>query len=1025
MQPRKCAEVLVRSSPDDTANPPASESHNLVQELQGKLARLQSENDALREREEQFRQLAENARQVFWMTDAEKEQILFVSPGYEAIWGRPCHTLYENPRQWYEAIAPEDRERVRQAARAKQAHAAYDEEYRIVRPDGDSRWIHDRAFPVRDAQGGIHRVVGIAEDITRWKQVEAQLRLQTAALEAAANGIVITDREGVILWANKAFSRMSDYTMEDVEGCKPSIFKSGQQTEAFYRDMWATVLGGRVWEGELVNRRKDGSFNVEMMTITPVPDESGAIAHFVAVKDDITKRGQAEADRRHLIRRLKETALVTNRHRAQLAAVFQAMQDGVMVFDMDGEVVPLNEAEACVCGYASVEEMRKNVAWLARDYQLALPGGEPLPFEQWPVTRVLRGEQIHDIELQTRRKDNGQEWVFSFSGAPICNDEGRQIFAVIITRDITKRVRTERALRQSQGRLAAIIGSAMDGIVSVNSEQRIVIFNKAAEQMFGYSASQLLGRSLDRLLPERFCADIAKQMHVFGQTGSTPRMTGPLGTIFGLRADGTEFPIEASISQIDEDGHRLFTVILRDVSERLRAEAERARLAAIVESSQEAIIGKTLDGTITNWNVGAELLYGYTAKEAVGQSIGLIIPPDRTGEPQAFMQALRRGERTEAYETVRRRHDGREVRISLSISPITDGAGNLIGASTISRNITRRKEIEEALRLSEQTLADYFAQAPLGLLWVAPDGRILRANRAQLELIGREGENILGESILQWFADSDVAEDMLRRLGAGERLRDIRARLRRKDGAIVHVLIDANDLWRAGRYVHFRWFIRDITRRVELEHDILRAVENEQRRIGRDLHDDLCQQLSGLEFLSQTLANEMKDISLGGAKRALEISRLLRMSIEAARALARGLSPVIMENDGLMLALRDLVESTRRIFRRDCRFCCAAPVAIDDHVGSTHLYRIAQEAVSNAIRHGRAGLIEVTLAEIDGRIVMAVRDNGIGIKEDSSKRTGMGVRVMQYRAAVINGSLVIQRRPEGGTEVVCTVERHD
>jgi len=126
--------------------------------------------ESLRASEERFRQLAENIREVFWMSDPEKTRIIYISPGYEEIWGRTCESLYASPRSWLEAIHPEDRDRVLQAALTKQIGGKYDEEYRIVRPDGSVRWIWDRAFPIRDASGQVYRIAGIAEDITERKR---------------------------------------------------------------------------------------------------------------------------------------------------------------------------------------------------------------------------------------------------------------------------------------------------------------------------------------------------------------------------------------------------------------------------------------------------------------------------------------------------------------------------------------------------------------------------------------------------------------------------------------------------------------------------------------------------------------------------------------------------------------------------------------------------------------------------------------------------------------------------------------
>ncbi|MGH7252024.1 MAG: PAS domain S-box protein [Nitrospiraceae bacterium] len=162
--------------------------------------------DALRESEERFRQVAENIREVFWMTDPEKTRIIYISPGYEQIWGRTCQSLYTEPRSWLDAIHPDDRTRVREAALTRQASGDYDEEYRVVRPDGSTRWIHDQAFPVRDESGKTYRVTGIAEDITERKQAQAALRTAYDRMEeilaSLPGAILIVNQDRQVAYAN-------------------------------------------------------------------------------------------------------------------------------------------------------------------------------------------------------------------------------------------------------------------------------------------------------------------------------------------------------------------------------------------------------------------------------------------------------------------------------------------------------------------------------------------------------------------------------------------------------------------------------------------------------------------------------------------------------------------------------------------------------------------------------------------------------------------------------------------------------
>jgi two-component system CheB/CheR fusion protein len=466
--------------------------------------------------------------------------------------------------------------------------------------------------------------------------------------------------------------------------------------------------------------------------------------------------------------------------------------------------------------------------------------------------------------------------------------------------DVTRRRQAENAMRASQAQLAGIIRSAMDAIITVNQQQRIVLCNEAAERMFGRASGKLTGLPLGDLIPKAARPMPAPDIRSFNPTGATTRRMAGLGRVSGLRADGTEFPIEASISQIERDDEKFFTVILRDISQRMRA--------------------------------------------------------------------------------------------------------------------------EETLRQNEAALEDFFTGAPLGLLWVGADGCILRVNRAQLELMGCAEEEVLGRSIAGFLADPDAA-DALDRLEKKETLNTRRALLRRKDGSTRHVLIDANGLWAQGRLVHSRWFVRDITTRIKLQAELLQIGERERQRIGHDLHDGLGQQLHGLSYLAELLEKSLREDASPHAAQIHRLNRYLSEALELTRGIAHGLQPVKAVPEGLMLALRELAGRTRRVYRVDCRFTCRKPVPIHRQSAATHLYRIAQEAVNNAIKHGKSTRIRIMLAATPQQIILGIRDNGGGIRDRAKRSQGMGLHVMQYRADAIGGSLVVQNLPERGTEAVCTVTR--
>lgn len=253
--------------------------------------------------------------------------------------------------------------------------------------------------------------------------------------------------------------------------------------------------------------------------------------------------------------------------------------------------------------------------------------------------------------------------------------------------------------------LAGIVSSAMDGIIAIDERQRILLFNGAAEKMFGRAATEMLGQCIAELLPERYRTAHPLHIEAFGNSHVTRRSMGNLGAVYGVRANGEEFPIEAAISQATVDGRRICTVILRDITERRRVEemlhSSRTLVNSIVESSYDAIIGKTLDGTIISWNPGAEELFGYSAAEAIGRPMLMLFPPERIAEEADILARIARGERVARLETERIRKDGCRIVVSITASPLRDSCGKIIGASKIARDTTEQKrEHEKVLRLN-------------------------------------------------------------------------------------------------------------------------------------------------------------------------------------------------------------------------------------------------------------------------------------------------------------------------------------
>jgi len=266
----------------------------------------------------------------------------------------------------------------------------------------------------------------------------------------------------------------------------------------------------------------------------------------------------------------------------------------------------------------------------------------------------------------------------------------------------------------------SVLEAMPDAVVAVNEQGVIIQANPQTEAMFGYTHDELLGQRIEILVPERQRSAHDQHRADYHARPKIRRMGSGLD-LYGRRRDGSEVPVEISLSPISTGDGMIVLSVIRDISDRKRIEEDlrrtseeldrrktrelrdsQTRMSLIVDSSQDAIIGKSLDGIVTHWNKGAEAMYGYAATEIIGRPISVLCPKDRPDEIPSILDRIRRGEHVDYFESVRVTKDGRRLNVSVSISPILDGEGKVVGASAIARNITAQKKIEDQLRQSQK-----------------------------------------------------------------------------------------------------------------------------------------------------------------------------------------------------------------------------------------------------------------------------------------------------------------------------------
>lgn len=304
------------------------------------------------------------------------------------------------------------------------------------------------------------------------------------------------------------------------------------------------------------------------------------------------------------------------------------------------------------------------------------------------------------------------------------------------------------------------------------------------------------------------------------------------------------------------------------------------------------------------------------------------------------------------------------------------------------------------------------------------DGAVSSWNAAAERIFGYRADEIVGQpsALLVPPDRPDETRRLLECARRGERVEHFETVRRRKDGTLLKVSLCVSPIRDArGRVVGASTIARDITRARELEGELIVAGERERQRLGRDLHDGLGQHLTGMSLLCQTLARSLARQGRREAKTAALLATQMEAAIGQTRALARGLAPVMDSPGGLMLALQDFCTAMNSLFRVKCLFRCEEPILIPEHNTAMHLFRITQESVSNALRHGHARRIEISLTRRAARLVLQVRDHGSGLQPGRRPANGMGLRFMRYRAQMMEGTVRVANSKPHGVLVTCTV----
>jgi PAS domain S-box-containing protein len=508
-------------------------------------------------------------------------------------------------------------------------------------------------------------------------------------------------------------------------------------------------------------------------------------------------------------------------------------------------------------------------------------------------------------------------------------------------------------------------------------------------------------------------------------TANTPPMNAVLLDAFFAVVSVTGLILAAAIAE-REAAERGRERLVRE-----RAEAEvRLRFAAIVESSEDAIISGTLDGIIISWNAGAQRMYGYTEAEAVGKPITILAPPELPDEENKILETLKAGSRIEHFETIRVTKTGRKIDVSLTISPIKDSSGKTVGISGIARDITERKLAEEALRESEEKFRSVFRDAGVGMVVVAPEGRFLTANKAFCDCLGYTEEELCNKTVQSVTLPEDwpAFSKKLSEAFTEERgFQWLQKRCIHKSGRIVWTessatLIRGREHFKTAQYLVAQ--VLDITQRklaeaalANVSRKLIEAQEQERTRIARELHDDIGQRLALLAIELEQLQQNTPNLSEVRSR----MGKLWKQTSEIAtdiQSLSHELHSSRLEYVGIAAAMRGFCQEFGEQQKVEIDFKIRdLPTPLSPDI-SLCLFRVLQEALHNSAKHSGVRRFEVQLWGMSGEIHLTVGDSGSGFDREAAKTSrGLGLISMEERLKLVKGTLSIESQLKRGTTI--------
>jgi PAS domain S-box-containing protein len=555
---------------------------------------------------------------------------------------------------------------------------AGDERYEVA---GKEHWVHTVKVPYRDEHGQIIGVLGLLEDISERKRVDEERERMAALVDASPDFIGYTDpKTAQIRYINRGGRQMCGIGEdEDIGKLKPDDVYPAWMNQRLAGVALPAAARDGLWQGDGAFLHRDGREIPVSMALLAHREAGGEVDFFYTVSRDITERKRAEV------------ALRDERDRAQR---YLDTADVILLkLNLEGRIIVVNRYGCSLLGWTRDELLGRD--WI----ETCLP--VRIRQELEGKRRLLLDGDLSIIENPVITR-SGEERLIEWRNRLIRDDEGHVTGSFSSGTDITERHQAVDALRTAEERMRFALEAAGVGIWDIDFTSGVLQWSETLKVQYGVQPGTFEG-TFAAFVEGIHPGDRASVLETIGQAMKAGgdftvqhRSMWPDGTVRWLAGAGRIY-LGAHSQPVRGVG------ISQDVTERKQADETRARLAAIVESSNDAIVSLALDDTILTWNTGAERLYKYTANEAIGRNRALIVPAGKIAELTTIMERAARGAPGDSFETQRRRKDGSMVDVSLTISPMTDSTGRVTGVATIARDITRRLKAEgELTRLNHE-----------------------------------------------------------------------------------------------------------------------------------------------------------------------------------------------------------------------------------------------------------------------------------------------------------------------------------